>query len=502
MAVDASAASGVDVRAGAGGTQRLQKGQLSLPNCVALSAAVMAPVIAVILNAPAAATNGQAAIPLAFLVAFIGTGFVAVAVVQFARRLPSSGLFYNYVSHALGGGAGFYTGWLYFAAYVLLAVGLFTANGAFLQNFLQTEWSININWWILSLALMSLVFVLSIRSIKTSVRIDLTLLAFEMFVFSLLAVIAIIKAGGHNTLHYFSPNGTSQGVKGVGLAAVFGILSFIGFESAATLGEESRNPRRNIPLAVGGATIIIGAFYVFMMYALSAGYHLDNAASLKAFSSDGTPFATIATKDASWMTQIVDIAGVLGLFSCFLAVQNATVRVIFSMGRDKVLPGVLGKVHQRFHSPYTAIYALTAVTVVAGIGFSIWLGSGITTVYGWTGTIGTVAIVLVYMLACVGLIRFFWRDPERNIFLHVICPLLGIAAFAYPLWVNVKPSQPYPFNLVFWIMLFWLIAGAGVYWYFRSRAPEKLAAVGRVLAEDEEILAEGKLASGPVTVAT
>jgi len=122
--------------------------------------------------------------------------------------------------------------------------------------------------------------------------------------------------------------------------------------------------------------------------------------------------------------------------------------------------------------------------------------------YGWTGTIGTVAIVLVYMLACVGLIKFFWRDPERNIFLHVICPLLGIAAFAYPLWVNVKPSQPYPFNLVFWIMLFWLLAGAGVYWYFRSRAPEKLAAVGRVLAEDEEILAEGKLASGPVTVAT
>jgi amino acid transporter len=72
----------------------------------------MAPVIAVILNAPAAAANGQGALPLAFLVAFIGTGFVAVAVVQFARRLPSSGLFYTYVSHALGGGAGFYTGWL------------------------------------------------------------------------------------------------------------------------------------------------------------------------------------------------------------------------------------------------------------------------------------------------------------------------------------------------------------------------------------------------------
>lgn len=500
MAVESSAA-GSGVGAGTSGGQRLKGGQLSLPNCVALSAAVMAPVIAVILNAPAAAANGQGALPLAFLVAFIGTGFVAVAVVQFARRLPSSGLFYTYVSHALGGGAGFYTGWLYFGAYVLLAIGLFTANGAFLHNYMATEWSVNVNWWILSLVEMGLIFVFSLRSIKTSVRIDLSLLTFEIVVFLTLAVIAIAKAGSANTLHYFTPSATSGGVKDVGLAAVFGILSFIGFESAATLGEESRNPRRNIPLAVGGATLIIGVFYVFMMYALSAGYGLNSAANMKAFVADGSPFATIATKDASWMTQIIDIAGVLGLFSCFLAVQNATVRVIFSMGRDKVLPGWLGQVHSRFHSPYTAIYALTSISVVAGILLSVWLGSSLTDVYGWTGTIGTVAIVIVYMLACIGLIKFFWRDPERNIFLHVICPILGIVCLGYPLWVNVKPNQPYPFNLVFWVTLAWVILGAAVYLYFRQNAPEKLKAVGRVLAEDVEDLAEGKLAAGPVTAA-
>ena len=115
MSASASAATGPGV-VGAGEPQRLQKGQLSLPNCVALSAAVMAPVIAVILNAPAAAANAQGGLPLSFLAAFIGTAFVANTVVQFSRRLPSSGLFYNYCSHALGGGAGFFTGWLYFGA--------------------------------------------------------------------------------------------------------------------------------------------------------------------------------------------------------------------------------------------------------------------------------------------------------------------------------------------------------------------------------------------------
>jgi amino acid transporter len=495
MSVDGSA-----VGRAATGTQqpsRLQSGHLTLPNCIALSAAVMAPVIAVILNAPAAAAHSQGALPLSFLVAFVGTGFVANTVVQFARRLPSSGLFYNYCSHALGGGAGFYTGWLYFAAYILLAIGLFTANGAYLHNYLLTQFSVGIAWWILSIALMSLVFVLSLRSIKASVRVDLTLLGFEILVFSVLAVIAIAKGGDGNTLHYFSPHASTDGVSGVGLGAVFGILSFIGFESAAVLGEETRNPRRAIPTAVIGATFIIGVFYVFQMYALSAGSHLNDPAQLKTFIADPTPFPTLAHRYANWMTNIIDIAGVLGLFSCFLAVQNATVRVIFSMGRDKVLPGALGAVHQRFHSPYVAIYALTGLSIAAGLGLSAWLGDGLTDVYGWTGSIGTVAIVLVYMLANVGLIKFFWRDPERSIFKHVVAPILGIACFAYPLYSTAKPGQSYPYNLVFWIVLGWLVLGLVAYYVLRTRAPEKLAAVGRVLAADEEELAESRLASDP-----
>ena len=496
MSVDASVASG-QAKTESGG-QRLMKGQLSLPNCVALSAAVMAPVIAVILNAPAAAPNAQGGLPLSFLAAFIGTGFVANTVIQFARRLPSSGLFYNYCSHALGGGAGFYTGWLYFGAYVLLAVGLFTANGDFLQNYMQTEWSVNIPWWILSLILMGLVLLLSLRSIKTSVRVDLTLLGIEMVVFLLLAVIAIAKAGSGNSLHYFSPNASSTGLTGIGLGAVFGVLSFIGFESAAVLGEESRNPRKNIPRAVFGATVIIGVFYVFMMYALSAGSHLNTASGLKTFIADPTPFPTLATRYASWMTQIIDIAAVFGLFSCFLAVQNATVRVIFSMGRDGVLPTALGRVHKSFHSPYAAIYALTAFSVVAGIGLTMWLGSGLTDVYGWTGSLGTVAVVIVYMLANIGLIRFFWRDPERSVMRHIVAPILGILALGYPLYSVGKPGQPYPYNLVPYICLVWIAGGAVAYFYLRSRNPEKLKAVGRVLAEDEEDLAEGKLASGPI----
>jgi len=478
--------------------ERLQKGQLSLRNCVALSAAVMAPVIAVILNAPAAAGNGGAALPLAFLVAFIAIAFVAVSVIEFSRRLPTSGSFYTFVSHGLGGGAGFFTGWLYFAAFIMFAIGLFTANGAFFHDYLQSEWSANVPWWVLSLILMALVFALSIRSIKASVRVDLALLGFEMAVFLLLAVIAIVRAHGGNSFHYFSPSASPHHVKGVGLAAVFGILSFIGFESASVLGEETRDAKRNIPKAVFGAMAIIGAFYVFMMYSLAAGYHLNDPAQMKAFLGDSTPFPTIAHRYAHWLVQVIDIAAILGLFSCFLAVQNATVRVLFAMGRDRVLPPAMGKVHRSWHSPYAAIYTLTAFSVGAGLGLSAWLGSGLTDVYGWTGSLGTVAVILVYMLSCLASIRYFARDPERSIVKHVILPLAGVAALGYPLYFVAKPGQSYPYNLVPYLVLAWVVLGVAAYFYFRATAPRKLAAIGRLIAEEEDDVAEGRLLSAPL----
>jgi amino acid transporter len=495
MAADTTVAG---VGQGETGAVRLQKGQLSLPNCIALSAAVMAPVIAVILNAPAAAPNAGAALPLSFLGAFIATAFVANSVIEFTRRLPSSGSFYTFCSHGLGSGAGFFTGWLYFAAFIMFAIGLFTANGAFLHDYLDSEWSLSIPWWILSIFLMGLVFALSIRSIKASVRVDLMLLGFEMVVFLVLAVIAIAKAGDGNTLHYFTPSASPDGVKGAALGAVFGILSFVGFEAAAVLGEETRNARKNIPRAVFGAMAIIGVFYIFMMYALTAGYHLNDPAQLKAFLGDATPFPTLADRYASWMTQIIEIAAILGLFSCMLAVQNATVRVIYSMGRDGVLPPALGRIHHSWRSPYAAIYTVTGLSIVAGILLSAWLGSGLTDVYGWTGSLGTVAVILVYIMANLALIRFFARDPERNVWRHVVAPVAGIVALAYPLYYVAKPGQAHPYNLVPYVVLAWILVGLATYLYLRARAPQKLAAVGKVLAEEEDDIAEGRLPSAPV----
>jgi amino acid transporter len=465
---------------------RLERGVLNVPNGIALAAAAMAPVLAVVLNAPAAGPVAGAALPLSFLLAFVACLFVGNTVVQFSRRLPSAGSFYTFNSQGLGPAAGFFTGWLFWIGYALLAPGLFSAFGAFVHDYVAFTWQTDVPWWIFSLAAMAVVFGLSARSIKASVNLDLTLLALEVIIFLILAVAAIVHAGAsHNTATYFTPSASPTGFSGVGLGVVFGILSFIGFDAAATLGEETRNPRRNVPLAVAGALGAVGVFYVVVMYALTAGYGLNDSGRLGAFLKDANPFVTLGHDVTPWLLQPIEIAAIAGIFSCFLAIHNTTVRVMFSMGRDHILPRGLGRVHQRWFSPFRAIIVQTGFTIVVGLAVGAWHGPGATGAYGFTGAIGTVAIVLVYLASCIALIRYFWGKPERKIIAHVVLPVLGVLALAYPLYSVSKPGQAYPYNLVPWVVLVWLVAGVGLFFYFRARSPEKITALGTFVAEDD-----------------
>jgi amino acid transporter len=266
---------------------------------------------------------------------------------------------------------------------------------------------------------------------------------------------------------------------------VFGLLSFIGFDAAATLGEETRNPRRSIPLAVIGALGALGVFYVFMMYALTIGYRLNDPLQMQAFLADANPFVTLGRRVAPWLLQPIELAAIGGIFSCLLAVHNTTVRVMFSMGRDRVLPHSLGNVHARWFSPHRAILVQTAFTVVAGLAAGAWLGPGATGAYGFTGAIGTVAIIIVYMMSNAAHIRYFWQLPKRGVVTHVVAPALGILSLGYPLYAVTAPGQLFPYNWVPIVIGVWILAGVLLYGYYRARSPEKIAAIGAFDAGEE-----------------
>ena len=257
--------------------QRLERGVLNVPNGIALAAAAMAPVLAVVLNAPAAGPVAGAALPLSFLLAFIACLFVGNTVVQFARRLPSAGSFYTFNTAGLGPGAGFFTGWLFWIGYAVLAPGLFGAFGAFVHDYFLATFDADVP-------------VVDLQPRRDGDRLR-PLRAQHQGVGqhrphparprgrdlprSWPSQRSSTRGRATTRRHYFTPSASPTGFSGVGLGVVFGILSFIGFDAAATLGEETRNPRRNVPLAVAGALGFVGIFYVIVMYALTAGYGLN-----------------------------------------------------------------------------------------------------------------------------------------------------------------------------------------------------------------------------------
>jgi amino acid transporter len=263
------------------------------------------------------------------------------------------------------------------------------------------------------------------------------------------------------------------------VGVVFGVLSFVGFDAAATLGEETRDARRNVPRAVAGTLAVCGLFYLVTVSALAAGDPTGD-----------NPFLALAARHAPWLADAVALCAIVCLFSCALAVHNTTARILFAMGRDRVLPAALGRAHPRWHSPHVAVGAQAAFTLAAGLGLGVWLGPGPAGAYGFTGAVGAVAIIVVWMTSGVALIRYAVRARERGAVRYFMLPALSVVALLYPLWAvaagDDAPGQTYRSHWVPVVVLTWLVAGVAVFLCLRRKNPDAVAALSSALADATE----------------
>lgn len=464
---------------------RLKANSVGLPQTLVMSVATMAPIAAIFFNTIPASGVAGAAMPLSFLFGLIAALLVANAVIRFARELATAGSFYTYVSHGLGTDVGFFAGWVFLLFYALVAPFIFSIFGATVSSVLQEITGVSIPWIVFYLLGAAAVFTLSYLGIRQSLNLDLSFLFYEIGIALALALTIILHLGGRFVSPApFSFASSPTGAGGVFFGMVFAVLSFIGFEAAATLGEETRDPKRNIPLAVIGAVVLIGVFYVFMSYVATIGYGLHNMA---AFAKDANPFSTIAIK--FWgphLAYLVDIAGIIGLFACALAGHNASVRVMYAIGREGFISRSLGRTHPVFQTPATAIMVQTAFTLVLGITLSYWLGP--VTAYGFLGVMAVLTAVVVYALVNLALIRFMLtqRRDRFRILPHLVVPVLAICALALPVYGTIVPFPAWPMNLTVFLTLIWIAAGLLTLWRLKATRPQEVAQAGRLLIAGDE----------------
>jgi amino acid transporter len=430
----------------------------------------MAPAAAVAFSIIVGANFAAGALPLSVLFALVGCLLVAISIGQLAKQLPSAGGFYTYAARGLHPAVGFLVGWGYAFVEPLVAPLLYLIFGNVVASTLQAEfgWSYDTWWVVAAVAAAVIVFVFGWFGIRLSTGAGTILGLFEILVFAALAVTLIAQAD-NNTLSVFGTSFATaegfSGLSGVIAGSVYTILAFIGFEAAAPLAEEAKDPRRTVRLAVVYSCLLIGLFYILTTYAAAVYFGPERFAEFPT-SGDGNPWDALARTawGAGWVLVFLAVAN--SAIANANASANAATRTWFAMGRIRLLPRALEHVNPRWRSPDVAV----VTQLVVGVVVSVWLGLRYEplTAFALVGTIVTAVIIAIYMVVNLACLVFYLRErrDQFNPLLHGLVPLLGIAAFVPALLTALGieafdfiSALPYPISLVGPVVGIWFAIG-------------------------------------------
>ena len=468
----------------------LRRDAVGLREVLFQSITAMAPAAAVAASIPSGAAFAGGSLPLSVLIALVACLFTASCVAELARELPAAGSVATYAAQGLHPAVGFLVGWGYVFVEALVPPLLLLQLGFTTAGTLHQEWpSYPENlWWPWALAGAAIIAAAGWFGVRASARFGTVLGVFEILVFLVFAVWLIGKAGSANTLSVFGTSHTGKdypGLGGVFAGSVYTVLAFAGFEAAAPLAEETRDPRRTMHRAVLGAALGIGLFYVLTTYAMTVYFGPDR---FSGFGADGA---------ASWEGVARASFGLFWVL-VFLAVVNSTIananacatvstRTAFALARIRVLPRVLATLHPRHRSPVAGIAVQTVVAVGAVLGLG--LGYDPVTAFLLLATVIVTVVIAVYIvvnLACAG---YFLRRRRELLkpLRHLLVPLLGIVAFVPALLTAAGiPAFDFvteltaPVSYAGPVVGVWMAAGVVVLLVLLRRHPERIAETARV----------------------
>ena len=500
---------------------RLQDGALGLPSVLFCIVTGAAPLTAMLFNVPVSVNGGGWATPAAFLLATVSLTIFSVGYIAMSRRVTSAGGFYTFVSRGLGRVMGLGSGLLIALCYMVFVGAVIGVMGYFAASTVQTFTGLALPAWLymaIGLAIMSL---LAWFHIELTAKVLGVMLVAEVLALLVLGIGVFAHGGAQgfspapfNPVAIFDNPGAvavfGTGAAGIALFAAF--WSWVGFEMAPNYAEESREPHRIASIATYGSVIGLGVFYMFVSYAFVTGWGLT--ASVKAVSDQlngvyASAFYPLSDRYVGgWLTAVIEILAVTSSFACAMAFYNTSARYLFALGREGVLPRVLGRT-SKHRSPGVASATTTAVVALYCLGFTLYDPSteaALTKLGTWSPLLGVLGILAVQALVCVAIIRYFLttaRDGFR-IWSTLVAPVLGCAAMVgacYLLIANrdaLAAAQGVPFiTLLPYVPPGIFVVGVVVALVLRSRRPEVYDGLGHFSLTDPALDSPDPEPEGP-----
>jgi amino acid transporter len=405
---------------------------------------------------------------LAYALATAAILLVAWCISRFARYSSSPGSLYTYASMILPPWLAATAAWSLLLAYI--ATGASVIGGFYhYGNLLLHDATGRVTSAVFLALLVTAVSIgIAWRDVKISARLMLWIEAVSVTLIMTVVVLVLVRHG----LHLDGTQLRLHGMTGSGLrlGLVLALFSFVGFESATTLGAEARNPLRTIPRAVIQSALLAGAIFIVCAYTEVLGLRAVGQ-DLGASQAPMRVLAGVGGVPALGL--LIDIGVLVSMFAGTLACITAAARVLLLMAHNGLTHGSLRTTHERHETPGRAI-VVTGIAAVAPVAVLAARGTSGLDVYGWMGSLATYGFIVAYALVCIALPRYLRAHSAYRPGAQII-PWLAFTAMLLALIGNLYPVPEGPYGKLPYIYLAYLCVG--LLWFaLKTRAKDAEAA--------------------------
>ena len=447
------------------GSYGLRREVLSPMETLAQSVSTIAPSTTPVATIPlvcALAGNGTW---LAYVLAMAAILLVALCISKFARYSASPGSLYTYASMILPPSLGATAAWSLLLAYIATGSSVIGGFYHFAILLLRDATGHGASATFLALFVTAISIWIAWRDVKISARLMLWIEAVSVSFILIVVLLVLFRHGWHLDWEQFHLRGMTG--SGLRLGLVLALFSFVGFESATTLGSEARNPLKTIPRAVIQSALLAGAIFIVCAYTEVLGLR----AAGQDLATSTAPMRVLAKlAGLPIFGLLIDIGALVSMFAGTLACITAAARVLLLMSHNGLAHGLLRKTHAHNETPGFAI-AVTGTAAVLPVAVLAARGASGLDVYGWMGSLATYGFIVTYALVSVALPRYLRAHNAYRPGAQII-PWLACAAMLLALVGNLYPVPEGPYGKLPYIYLTYLIVGLSwFFWRARDQKP-------------------------------
>ncbi|TLM88167.1 APC family permease [Pseudarthrobacter sp. NamE5] len=294
----------------------------------------------------------------AYAAALVVMLFTARSYGRMAKAFPFGGSAYTYATRSFGAGFGFLAGWSLLLDYLLLPMINYLLIGIYLNAAFPA-----VPAWLFIVVSIVAVTVLNLVGITAVARANYVVVGLQGLFIVLFVVLACVSISGSGAVDLLAPFRGADGAEGlppIMAGAAILCLSYLGFDAVSTFAEEAKDPRRTIPKAIMLTTVLAGLIFLALAYISHQLLPVGTFAS-----PDSAAIEVVGAAGGNLLVAFFTAAYIAGSLGSALTSQASVSRIIHSMGRGRVLPAVLGRLHPRLGTPAVPIILTSAVALLA-----------------------------------------------------------------------------------------------------------------------------------------